>query len=165
MRASWRFAPGVALALACTLAPAQAVDPDWRSLLRAGQLAQWLGQPLSLEAALCIEDGFGLNWPEDQARLRPVVEDRLHRVAETCLARPADEPTRLLVEGRKAFQQRLARLQGRLADLRRCRQADPAASALDCARRVAGSTAVNDIEARWLAAAAASSAASNAMTP
>jgi hypothetical protein len=156
---------GVALASitaagAETQAPAVSQD-DLQALLRTGQLAQWLGEPVFLAQGLCIQERYALRWPTAQSGPETEqAEDALRMARERCAESTTPSApggtvptTRLVSEAKAEFRRRLQRLYGPQLAIRACRQQSEEAASLDECLRLALGRPLSAQEQRWLLAA------------
>ncbi len=165
---NWPRASAVALLawplLAVQASPPQPLpDSDVAALVRNAQLADWLGEPVTLDQGLCVQAQLRGRWPT--ADSGPVTErqwEALRSAADAChlgagtSGQPREGDRGVVTDGRAQFLVLVARLQASRQALESCRQ-QPAEDSerLSCASRVVG-RALNPQEERWLLATRAS---------
>lgn len=148
---------------ACAVAaePGQEAPPDAQdveSVLRTGQLRQWLGQPVTLAEGLCIQLRYPMRWPD--ARKGPGSdreEDALRLSREYCSAALGDGntgPSRLVVEAKTEFRARLQRMYGVQFTIQACQKHNADAGRVAACVHLAVGRTLSEQERRWLLAAA-----------
>jgi len=141
--------------------PAQPLpDSEVAALVRTAQLADWLGEPVTLDQGLCVQARLRGRWPtadggpatEHQWEALRSAVDACHLSAGTN-GQPRDGDRGVVTDGRAQFLVLVARLQASRQALDSCRQLPGEdVERLACASRVVGRT-LNPQEQRWLLAA------------
>ena len=104
------------LSVACGIVNAQAPASPSEAvveLLRTAQLSHWVGENITSQESVCIQDRYGAGWPADrEGSISDRAQDRLRLLRDDCAAPSIDPKRGLVASARKDFVARVARLSG-----------------------------------------------------